>query len=207
MRSRPNSETVESTELVQLNLQPPPCVVEDVDVTKPDRRPVDEELIQVPAIFEAFYRAEYAAVVGLVYSVAGSWAAAEELTQEAFLRAHRDWHRVGTYARPDSWVRKVALNLGVSRYRRMRSEALARMRLGRLTSEPAAEMDPPSEEFWQEVRRLPRRQAQVIALRYVEDRSIAEIAELLGLAEGTVKASLHAGRKRLADRLRKELHP
>jgi RNA polymerase sigma-70 factor, ECF subfamily len=54
---------------------------------------------------------------------------------------------------------------------------------------------------WRAVRALPRRQAQVIALRYVADASVAEIAETLGLAEGTVKAQLHRGRQALAARL------
>jgi RNA polymerase sigma-70 factor (ECF subfamily) len=51
------------------------------------------------------------------------------------------------------------------------------------------------------VRALPRGQAQVIALRYVVDATVAEIAETLGLAEGTVKAQLHRGRQALAARL------
>jgi RNA polymerase sigma-70 factor, ECF subfamily len=53
---------------------------------------------------------------------------------------------------------------------------------------------------WREVRALPRRQAQVIALRYVTDASVAEIARTLGLAEGTVKARLYRGRQTPATR-------
>jgi RNA polymerase sigma factor (sigma-70 family) len=54
---------------------------------------------------------------------------------------------------------------------------------------------------WRAVRALPRRQAQVIALRYVADAPVAEIAHTLGLAEGTVKAQLHRARQALAARL------
>ena len=57
------------------------------------------------------------------------------------------------------------------------------------------------EVFWREVRALPKRQAQAIALHYLEDRSIADIAEILECAEGTVKVHLFKGRARLSDRL------
>jgi RNA polymerase sigma-70 factor (ECF subfamily) len=59
-----------------------------------------------------------------------------------------------------------------------------------------------SETFWKEVRRLPSRQAQAIALHYIEDRSISEVALILGVAEGTVKALLHQGREKLRRELR-----
>jgi len=53
------------------------------------------------------------------------------------------------------------------------------------------------ERFWSAVRRLPRRQAQVVALHYGDDRTISDVAEILGCAEGTVKAHLHSARKTL----------
>jgi RNA polymerase sigma-70 factor (ECF subfamily) len=97
-------------------------------------------------------------------------------------------------------VRRVALNLARSRWRRLRSEAKVRL----LTSAEAVSESPVSntDEFWAEVRRLPNRQAHAVVLHYVEDRSVAEIAEVLGVAEGTVKALLHQGR----ERLRRQLH-
>jgi RNA polymerase sigma-70 factor, ECF subfamily len=52
-----------------------------------------------------------------------------------------------------------------------------------------------------EVRRLPNRQAHVIALRYIDDLSVAEIAQVLGVVVGTVKAQLHQGRNRLLRQL------
>jgi RNA polymerase sigma-70 factor (ECF subfamily) len=56
-------------------------------------------------------------------------------------------------------------------------------------------------EFWDAVRALPARQAQAIALHYLEDRPVAEIAEILGCAPATVKVHLHRGRRALADTL------
>jgi RNA polymerase sigma-70 factor (ECF subfamily) len=69
-----------------------------------------------------------------------------------------------------------------------------RPRLGELPGEHAL--------FWEAVRSLPRRQAQVVALYYLEDCPVKEIAETLGCAEGTVRATLHQARSRLHHRLR-----
>ena len=76
---------------------------------------------------------------------------------------------------------------------------MARLLAGR--GPAVAELPEPDAQVWRAVRALPRRQAQVIALRYVADASVAEIAQTLGLAEGTVKAQLHRGRQALAVRL------
>jgi len=70
--------------------------------------------------------------------------------------------------------------------------------------EPPAQLGAESAEFWREVRRLPRRQAQAVALFYLEETSVAEIAEVLGCAESTVKVHLHRGRQALAKRLHAE---
>ena len=65
-------------------------------------------------------------------------------------------------------------------------------------------MEPIADEhgrFWTEVRRLPRRQAQVVALHYIYDLGVADIATTLGCAEGTVKVHLSRGRSALASRM------
>lgn len=150
--------------------------------------------------FETFYEREFRAVTGLAYALSGSRGAAEDLAQEAFLAAHRNWARVSRYDKPEAWVRRVVANMAVSRFRKAMREARALARLGR--PEPVIERLPvEAEHFWREVRALPNRQAQAIALFYLEDRSVAEIAEILDCAENTVKVHLHKGRARLAKRL------
>jgi len=156
--------------------------------------------VQVPDSFEIFYRQEFASVVALAYGLSGSRHVAEDLAQDAFLRVHSDWNRVRDMASPAGWVRRIVINLARSRFRRLRSEATARLRLGG----PSVTMMEPSfesDEFWREVRRLPSRQSEVIALHYFDDLPVAAISELLGVAEGSVKASLHQGRERLRERL------
>lgn len=157
--------------------------------------------IQIPGSFETLYQNDYATVVGLVYAMTGSRWVAEDLTQDAFLRAHRDWSRVQMMDSPGGWVRRVALNLARSRWRRLRSETVARLRLGSTGDTEAPDTGPDFDEFWDEVRRLPTRQGQVIALHYVEGLSVSETGVVLGVADGTVKALLHQGRERLRRQL------
>jgi RNA polymerase sigma-70 factor (ECF subfamily) len=56
-------------------------------------------------------------------------------------------------------------------------------------------------EFWRAVRRLPRRQAQAVALHYLDDLSVADVAGILEISPDTVKVHLHRGRRALADAL------
>jgi RNA polymerase sigma-70 factor (ECF subfamily) len=159
-----------------------------------------ERLVVREASFDEFYVREYRRVLGLALALCGNRWAAEDLAQEAFLAAHRSWERVSSYPRPDLWVRRVVANLSVSAFRRRMAEAkaLGRVALGRT---PPAELSADDAEFWQTVRSLPRRQAQVVALHYLEDLPVADIAEILGIAAGTVKKHLFDGRRALADRL------
>lgn len=147
--------------------------------------------------FTAFYHREVRAVVGLAVSLSGHTSTGEDIAQEAFARAYREWDRVRTYEKPGAWVRRVVANLAISRWRRRSSEQRALARLRGRPMEPAA-FEALDHEFWQAVRSLPRRQALVIALRYIEDRSVRDIAGYLDLPEGTVKSLLHRARRRLS---------
>lgn len=154
--------------------------------------------------FDDWYRSEYRPVVGLVYSLSGSRGAAEEIAQDAFIEAHARWGELSSYDDPGAWVRKVAMNRARSGYRRKAAEARAYARyLGRTRVLPAT-LPEPAGDFWAAVRDLPEQQAKVIALHYLEDRPVDEIASILGLAEGTVKTHLHRGRATLAARLTTE---
>lgn len=153
--------------------------------------------------FEAFYLREVRSVVGLAYILSGSGRAAEDLAHDAFLKAYRDWARISSYDDPAGWVRRVVSNDSVSRFRRLAAETRALVRL-RGESYVIPETDPEAMHLWEEVRRLPARQAQVIALRYYDQRSNPEIAEILGCSETTVKTHLQRARETLARRLQEE---
>jgi RNA polymerase sigma factor (sigma-70 family) len=162
----------------------------------------------VPAPFERFaddyadfFRREVAGLVTLAAAIAGA-DRGEELAQEALLRAHREWHRIARYDKPGAWVRRVTINLAVSDRRRRGAEARA---MQRVATRPRLPAPPPEVDgFWALVRTLPDRQAAAVALHYLDDLTIAEIADALGCAEGTAKAHLHKARTALALRLRSE---
>jgi RNA polymerase sigma-70 factor, ECF subfamily len=147
--------------------------------------------------FEAFYDVEYNALRRLGYVLTGSPGAAEDLVQETMLRAYRHWHKLEAYDRPGAWARRVLVNLATSRRRRLTTEARAMVRL-RGSRPPEVQQRDTSAALWAELRKLPSRQAQCLALHYVEDRTVAEIAAVLECPEGTVKALLHRGRTALA---------
>lgn len=150
--------------------------------------------------FESFYRSEYRSVVGLAYVLSGSRIAAEDIAQDAFLAAHRQWERIGRYDKPEAWVRRVVSNLSVSLFRTRMREAAALARL-KPKAHYLPELPLHDAEFWKTVRSLPRRQAQSIALFYVEDLAVKDIAEILECSEATVRVHLHKGRRNLADKL------
>ena len=154
--------------------------------------------------FEGFYRREYRAVVAMAYALSGNRTVAEDIAQESFIVAHRKWAELREMDIPGAWVRRVAANKAVSFVRRRHAEARAVTRLGGFR-QPTSELDVPDREFWAQVRRLPDQQAKAIALHYLEDRPVEEIAEILDCAPSTARVHLHRGRQALADRLRLEV--
>jgi RNA polymerase sigma-70 factor, ECF subfamily len=155
--------------------------------------------------FERFFADHLEVTLAVIVALRGPRVAAEELAQEAFERAYHRWDELREMGRPDLWVQRVALNLATSQLRRLAAEARAVSRFGirRPATAEAAEFED-AERFWGLVRRLPSQQARVVALHYAADRSVAEVAEVLGIAEGTVKAHLHKARARLTELLAQE---
>jgi RNA polymerase sigma factor (sigma-70 family) len=148
--------------------------------------------------FDQFYDREMPRLIALACALAGP-AVADDLAQEAMITAYRRWNEVRAYEHPESWVRRVCANAAVSLLRHRAAETRALLRLG---SRPQTwTLDPVSDGFWDEVRRLPRRQAQAVALRYVYDLELADIARTMGCSEGSVKVHLNRARASLAARL------
>jgi RNA polymerase sigma-70 factor (ECF subfamily) len=148
------------------------------------------------ATFEDFYRREFPRMVTLACAVSGSRLVAEDIAQDALLEARRRWDVVGGYDQPGAWLRRVTIQLAGKRLRRARAEAAALLRLGPPEPVPAGPDD--VEHVLAAIRRLPLRQRAAVTLAYLEDRSVREVAEILGCAEGTAKAHLHKARASLA---------
>jgi RNA polymerase sigma factor (sigma-70 family) len=153
--------------------------------------------------FDDFYRREHRHVLGLAFVLTGNQWVAEDTAQEAFTAAFRRWRSIVAYDSPGAWVRRVTCNRAASVLRRRVREAKALMRLAGRT-QTYIELDEGDEAFWQAVRCLPTRQAQAVALYYLEDYSVREISEVLDCSEGTVKTHLSRAREAVARQLRLE---
>ena len=152
--------------------------------------------------FEMFYRREYTRMVAIARALLRSAGSAEDLAQESFVTAHRHWERIGAYDDPGAWVRRILINRATSLRRRMGAEWRAVNQLaGRADERIVPDLTPQTIEVWDEVRRLPRRQAQAIALHYVAQLSVEEIGQVMGCSSGAVKSHLHRARARLSARL------
>lgn len=151
---------------------------------------------ELDAGFEALYRQEVHGLTRVATAMTGSPETAAELVHEAFERALRQWPKVRELDRPGAWVRRVLINLATDTGRRRQRERRALARTARNDAvEPGQPLD---HRYWDAVRGLPERQRLAVILRYVDDRSVGEIAALMGVADGTVKRSLFMARRSLA---------
>lgn len=152
--------------------------------------------------FDVFFQGEYRSVLGLAIALCGDRWAAEDLTQEAFAAAAGRWDEVGGLDRPGSWVRRVVANKSVSRWRRQVAEVAAWRRMpDRTESGGDPQLSAEAGELWAAVRRLPKRQCQVVALTYLDGLPASEVGQILGCSTPTVKTHLQRGRTTLGRRL------
>ena len=159
---------------------------------------VDIVVIGSRVDFDVFYQAELPRLVALARALCGA-ALADDIAQEAMLAAYRRWRHVGDLEHPEAWVRGTCGNLAVSQYRRKLVELRAVARLSNRPQPPA--LEPADDAFWAAVRGLPKRQAQVAALRYLYELDVADIARTLDITEGSVKQHLSRARARLGREL------
>lgn len=144
--------------------------------------------------FAALCRAEHARLVGALSVYLGDRGVAEELAQEALWRAARRWERVGRLARPEAWVRRVALNLAASAWRRRQAERRALARHGLPGAEPdfgvAADR---RADVRRALRAIPARQRAALVYRHWFGYSTAETAQALRTTPGAVKQLVARG--------------
>lgn len=130
---------------------------------------------------------------------------AEEITQETLVRVWERWSSLDPErGSPEAWAWRVALNLTASRFRRRAVEQRARARLeAQAGASPGAPPDEADRLAVQAaVADLPERQRSALVLRFYADLSVAQTAEALGCAEGTVKSLT----SKAVDGLRRRLH-
>jgi RNA polymerase sigma-70 factor (ECF subfamily) len=149
---------------------------------------------------EDVYEHDHDRLVQALTIVAGSRETAADAVQEAFVRLVRDWGRVAAYEDPAAWVRRVALNLIQDHRRAIWSQARLLLRIEQPLGVPEEirSFDP---ELWQRVRILPTKQRTAVALRYVGDLTLREVAEAMHVSEGTVDQHLRRALRRLRETL------
>jgi RNA polymerase sigma-70 factor (ECF subfamily) len=183
----------------------------------PDDAESDRALVERarrdPEAFGVLFERHFDAVFGYVHRRTGDWDAARDLTSEVFLKALRSlWRYRWTGVPFSSWLYAIAGNELRMHFRRGRRAPAALDALfpaglpladpGALLAErERAEHDEELAHEFARVRaallRLPARYQEAIALRYFEEKSVAEVAAILGRREGTVKSLLSRGVARL----------
>ena len=148
------------------------------------------------ARFEDWYRREHARLVTLVSAAVGDAEIGRDAADEALARAFERWKRVSVMSSPSGWAYRVALNVA---RRRARRRAMEQRLLGRRRAES---VPGPTGELWALVSVLPVRQRQAVLLRHVGQLTEIEVADVMGVARGTVSTTLRAAYRTLGVALR-----
>lgn len=158
-----------------------------------------------PGSFDGLFRAEFPSVLRSVHLVVGDQELARDITQDAFTKLFVHWRRISRYDRPGAWVRRVAIHDAISATgrRQRRGQAAAAFERQRLTTSPGAP-DDRLDQLLGALAQLSVQQRAAVALFYLEDRPVDEVATLMGTAASTVKVHLHRARQRLAEVLQEE---
>jgi RNA polymerase sigma factor (sigma-70 family) len=136
--------------------------------------------------FDAFYRGEYGRVCASLKLMGASGAVAEELTQDAFVKAFRYWRRVSAMDRPGAWLQTVAVNL--LRKRQIRSAKERDLEASDRTERAGIES---AMDLKQAIALLPFDQRAAVVLRHVLGHTTAETAAMLGRSETALRALLY----------------
>ncbi|WP_018924379.1 RNA polymerase sigma factor SigW [Salsuginibacillus kocurii] len=154
-------------------------------------------------------------VYQIAYRMTGNVHEAQDIAQEAFVRAYTNIDRYDTNRKFSTWIYRIATNLSIDRLRKKKPDLYLDAEVKGaegLTgySQLAATEEWPEDQVirleWQEwiqeeISYLPPKYRAAIILKYMEDKSLREISEILDLPEGTVKTHIHRGREALRKRL------
>jgi RNA polymerase sigma-70 factor, ECF subfamily len=145
------------------------------------------------------HHASYRRLVGQMFVLCGDLATAEDVVQEAFVRAIDHARSFRRTDNPEAWLSRVAINVQRSRWRRMKRYAGLEPRL---VERPVPDdLSAEAIDLMTVLAALPAPQREVVVLHHLMDLPVHEIAATLGLSDGTVKSRLARARVALAHAL------
>jgi RNA polymerase sigma-70 factor (sigma-E family) len=150
--------------------------------------------------FRQFVAGAWHPLVATAFLVTGDRGLAEDCVQEALTRVHRRWAALRRDGNPHAYTRKAVLNAALAWYRQ-RGRRVREVPFGSFDRAGPGEPPLPDAGLLDALRALPPRMRAVVVLRYVEDRSERETAELLGCSPGAVKSAASRGLARLRQSL------
>lgn len=151
------------------------------------------------AALRELYDASYDRLVLQLFAVCGDVSDAEDAVQEAFVKAIRQGQAFTGVLNPEAWLRTVALNQVRNSWRH--AKVVRRFAATVPGRQSGVELSPDHVAVVAALAQLDVDQRVAVVLRYLADRSVAEIARELGVPEGTVKSRLSRARTRLAPML------
>lgn len=154
--------------------------------------------------FREFVAARSAALLRSAYLLAGDWATAEDLLQTALTKTYLAWKRLGEIEAVEPYARRVLVNTATSWWRRRWHGERPTEFLPERAVADATEEQLDRDLLWKHVKALPARQRAVLVLRFYEDMSEAQTAELLDISAGTVKSQTSRALGTLRQRLAAE---
>jgi RNA polymerase sigma-70 factor (ECF subfamily) len=156
--------------------------------------------------FESRLADSSAMAIRVAFSVLRNQADAEDVAQDAFTKAHREFHQLRDRDRFRAWLVRMTWRMALdhlrSQRRRMVRDMAAVGPAAGPTVEDSALEDERRTRVWRAVDALPQRFRIVIVLSAMEGHSVKDVASLIGVAEGTVKSRLFKARQLLQEKLR-----
>lgn len=149
---------------------------------------------------DALFRECHGRLVVTAYALTSDLAEAQDVVSETFVRAVAHRKTLLAAESPEAWLRTVARNVARRRWRRA-SQLRSLMRRSAASIPDAPELSPDRVALLAVIRQLPAGQREAIALHYIADLPIADIAQTQGVTVSTVKSRLFRGRTKLAELL------
>ena len=155
-----------------------------------DSVPRQLDAARVDAEFREFVSSRGRSLLRSAYLLTGNLADAEDLVQSALAKTYQAWDRIEDRKALDGYVRRAMVNTHISWWRRRRVDEYP---TDEIPDQPVADMSANSElhdTLQRAIDRLPQRMRAAVVLRFFEDMTEAEVAEVLGVSQGTVKSTV-----------------